>query len=910
MKILKTLPAIAGILFAQSVSVRGPELTMSGSTISHARTDGNIHVPRSFGVPDGYQLTTHGGSGDAYWAAPGGAFVDSARAARKADTANYAAVAGRSDSSRVAGLSDSAKALVRYARTTAVHDTADTLRKYTRDRIKDSLVSIRAALPAYVRRIGDTITGPITGTTATAAPLINITTTFGNLTNAAIRGTASAAGGAAIHGIATGAHGAAIWGVSSNTGGDGGLFSGTGGANAVRAIATGGGKAGLFQGDVEVVGATKLASSLTGILKANAGVVSVADTSDFPTRPYLPIAAGSGSPLTGVLYGQGLNFTTTANAPITISQNLAGGFTHPFQAFNSGMVAGNQYNFDFGQSASTNNAGNFGFKYLGAGSSSNYVTLGLYGANDLLTITAAGVPKFSGLTASKFVKTDASKNLVSTDVAYSDLTGVVPTWNQSTTGSAATLTTSRGISMTGDGTWSVSFNGGSNVSGGMTLTSIITAGSAGSTSQVPVVTWDAKGRLTAVSSATITPAAIGAAPAHAVGTNVVLKSNGSGGFAASTATDDGTTFATAGRLGWSGGTWRDLTSNPSIYTAAYASGVTTPGGTNYSLALRKDGVESWLNGTTSSNLAVNSAPIATASSSGLAVTGTLSATSTLSWGGAAAIASSDYVVQGNGVGTLGHRTTNLGSVSTIPATQSGFADVTAGDGPQGAVLSHLIRNMHQGGATSNWWSLDIAAPFAGTSGGTEAYYVRLVSNGSTPGWRQLWHTGNLTSSTLPGGPYLPLAGGTVTGYTNFTNDIGTQRQFVGNGDVFVRSGAVLLRVGDGNDWSTAAVQFPSTSTTQSFRVDGGAQFNSAVQFTAGAVHGASKQIATHLYSVSSTLPALAQGEWCWVVMDQSSGGSTYWTTPATRSLRYYAGGTTTTLVPASTTMSVPNNGTA
>lgn len=209
-------------------------------------------------------------------------------------------------------------------------------------------------------------------------------------------------------------------------------------ADAIYAQAASPRHAGRFVGNVRITGATTLAASLTGILKANAGLVSVADTSDFPTRPYLPLAAGSGSTLTSVLYGQGLNFTTTANAPISISQNLAGGFTHPFQAFNSGMVAGNQYNFDFGQSASTNNAGNFGFKYLGAGSSSNYVTLGMYGANDLLTITAAGVPKFSGLTASKFVKTDASKNLVSADVAYSDLTGTVPTWNQSTTGNAAT----------------------------------------------------------------------------------------------------------------------------------------------------------------------------------------------------------------------------------------------------------------------------------------------------------------------------------------------------------------------------------------------------------------------------------------------------------------------------------------
>ena len=422
------------------------------------------------------------------------------------------------DSSRVSGLSDSAKALVRYARTTALHDTANALRaastlqaaynastspqittSVTKGALTlrrgsasdpDAVLSVQdgsgaqtayiagngavagaqvnvssatantlarfdaakyltsyalvagdiPALPAYVRRIGDTITGPIVGTTATATPLISITTTFGNLTNAAIRGTATAANGSALHGVATGANGTGVWGSSTGSTGDGGLFYGANGSNALRAYAFGSGDAGRFEGNVKILGTTTLASSLTGLLKASAGLVSVADTSDFPTRPYLPLAAGAGSPLTGVLYGTGLNFTTTADAPISISHNLAGGFTHPFQAFNSGMVAGNQYNFDFGQSASTNNAANFGFKYIGAGSSSNYVTLGMYGANDLLTITAAGVPKFSGLTASKFVKTDASKGLISTDVAYSDLTGTVPTWNQSTTGNAATAT--------------------------------------------------------------------------------------------------------------------------------------------------------------------------------------------------------------------------------------------------------------------------------------------------------------------------------------------------------------------------------------------------------------------------------------------------------------------------------------
>ena len=77
----------------------------------------------------------------------------------------------------------------------------------------------------------------------------------------------------------------------------------------------------------------------------------------------------------------------------------------------------------------------------------------------------------------------------------------------SITGSAAKLTTPRSIGMSGDGTWSVSFDGSTNVSGAMTLASIITAGGpVGSPTKTPQFTWDSKGRLTAVDEVTITPA--------------------------------------------------------------------------------------------------------------------------------------------------------------------------------------------------------------------------------------------------------------------------------------------------------------------------------------------------------------------------------------------------------------------
>ena len=66
----------------------------------------------------------------------------------------------------------------------------------------------------------------------------------------------------------------------------------------------------------------------------------------------------------------------------------------------------------------------------------------------------------------------------------------------SITGSAASLTTSRSISATGDASWSVNFNGTANATAALTLASVGSAGTYGS------VTTDAKGRVTSGSTAT------------------------------------------------------------------------------------------------------------------------------------------------------------------------------------------------------------------------------------------------------------------------------------------------------------------------------------------------------------------------------------------------------------------------
>lgn len=84
----------------------------------------------------------------------------------------------------------------------------------------------------------------------------------------------------------------------------------------------------------------------------------------------------------------------------------------------------------------------------------------------------------------------------------------IPTWNQNTTGSAATLTTPRTISISGDLTYtSPSFDGSGNVTAAGTLATVNSnVGSFGSATQAGTFTVDGKGRLTTAGSTTVTPA--------------------------------------------------------------------------------------------------------------------------------------------------------------------------------------------------------------------------------------------------------------------------------------------------------------------------------------------------------------------------------------------------------------------
>jgi hypothetical protein len=93
-----------------------------------------------------------------------------------------------------------------------------------------------------------------------------------------------------------------------------------------------------------------------------------------------------------------------------------------------------------------------------------------------------------------------------TDVVMATIqAGDVPTLNQNTTGSAATLTTGRTVAITGDLAYtSGSFDGSGNVTGTGTLATVNSnTGAFGSSTAIPVVTVNAKGLVTAVSTATV-----------------------------------------------------------------------------------------------------------------------------------------------------------------------------------------------------------------------------------------------------------------------------------------------------------------------------------------------------------------------------------------------------------------------
>lgn len=117
---------------------------------------------------------------------------------------------------------------------------------------------------------------------------------------------------------------------------------------------------------------------------------------------------------------------------------------------------------------------------------------------------APTVAKING-TALSGLATGILKNTTSTGVPSIAVAADFPTLNQSTTGSAATLTTGRTIAITGDLAYtSPTFNGSANVTAAGTLATVnANVGTFGSATASSTVTVNAKGLVTAASATTI-----------------------------------------------------------------------------------------------------------------------------------------------------------------------------------------------------------------------------------------------------------------------------------------------------------------------------------------------------------------------------------------------------------------------
>ncbi|MFN3749244.1 MAG: hypothetical protein ACK4SJ_11215 [Sphingorhabdus sp.] len=145
-------------------------------------------------------------------------------------------------------------------------------------------------------------------------------------------------------------------------------------------------------------------------------------------------------------------------------------------------------------------------------------------ATTLATVNAA--PQTDQL---RKITVDAKGRITATSAVVA---GDIPTLNQNTTGSAATLSTGRTFSISGDATGtSAAFNGSANASIPLTLATVNSnVGSFGSASQVPVITVNAKGLVTAVSTVAVSGGGGGGSPG---GSTTQIQYNDAGAFAGS-----------------------------------------------------------------------------------------------------------------------------------------------------------------------------------------------------------------------------------------------------------------------------------------------------------------------------------------------------------------------------------------
>ena len=105
---------------------------------------------------------------------------------------------------------------------------------------------------------------------------------------------------------------------------------------------------------------------------------------------------------------------------------------------------------------------------------------------------------------------------------------------------------------------------------------------------------------------------------------------------------------------------------------------------------------------------------------------------------------SAYFVRGNGVNTLGYRTTGLGGGNSAGGLSSGFYDGSGMSNMPTNDWYHLIVSAHNNSSTSNQYEFQLATAFWNKSD----FFVRSISPGDVGPWRTLIHNGNIGSQSV------------------------------------------------------------------------------------------------------------------------------------------------------------------